>query len=360
MAARANTTCAWQTIVTNGQTTTSEDCTGTGITKSADESVCPAPKPSDGLNSHSICCCGQYTAPAASTPPKFDIPQLQITIPTLNLSAVTCTSNNDGTYHCDIPWVAEYIKAIYNYGLDIAGILAAIMLMAGGVLWLISAGDASKVTQAKELITGSIIGLLILVSSYIILTQINPSLMQFYPIGIGTIKKLEFQLAETRNNSTANQYKNAACPSDAELASGVNFYATGYYKPAWEDSDTFRCIVAMQCSCPSGRDLTKNCDQLYGTTDPGYHPCNSFPSTTPYCNKAANGQAPQLGNIAGPSNCNGNLPLGTQVCFKSKTYTITDAGGSIQGRRLDIWNGDSLANALQSTGIGSLTKGACK
>ncbi len=138
------------------------------------------------------CCCRPDAATAViSTPPKFTIPELQIPIDTLTLSAPKCTPNDDGTYQCQIPWLSQYILAIYNYGLSIAGILAAIVLMAGGLLWLISGGDASKVTQAKELIVGSVTGLIILASSYIILVQINPDLVQLYPITIGTIKDSE-------------------------------------------------------------------------------------------------------------------------------------------------------------------------
>ena len=86
-----------------------------------------------------------------------------------------------------MPWIGEYITGIYNYGVNIAGILAAIMLMAGGLLWLVSGGDAGRITQAKELIIGSVTGLIILAGSYIILIQIDPNLVKFAPLNIGTI-----------------------------------------------------------------------------------------------------------------------------------------------------------------------------
>lgn len=313
------------------------------------------------------CCCPNpsYTAPKA-TPPKFVMPELQISIPGLKLTsgdAIKYTDNGDGTYYYQIPWLSEYILGVFNYGLSVAGILAAIVLMAGGVLWLVSSGDASKVTQAKELIIGSITGLVILSSSYIILTQINPALTQFYPIGIGTIKQGDFEnaLAVTRNNSQADTYKNAPCATDQELASGIEFYATGYYKPAWENTDKFFCVVGMQCSCPNGddRDTSKNCDFLYGKTYPNYHPCKPFGANIEYCNAMASGGVPQIGDIAGPSNCRANLPLGSKVCFKGKTYTVKDAGGGIKGKRIDIWSGASLKDAYANTGTGILKKGPC-
>ncbi|MCX6794472.1 MAG: pilin [Candidatus Falkowbacteria bacterium] len=145
-----------------------------------------------------ICCCqpeGSLITPVsgAQTPktPKFIMPELQINIPTLKLTAsssINYITDDKGNTNVAIPWISEYIIAIYNYGLSVAGILAAIVLMAGGVLWLVSGGDASKVTQAKELITGSVIGLVILASSYVLLIQVNPNLVKFKPISIGTIK----------------------------------------------------------------------------------------------------------------------------------------------------------------------------
>lgn len=74
--------------------------------------------------------------------------------------------------------LARYIEAIYDYGMKIGGILAAIMLMAGGVIWLTSGGDAGQVGKAKNIITGSITGLVLLFSSYFILNTINPNLVK--------------------------------------------------------------------------------------------------------------------------------------------------------------------------------------
>jgi hypothetical protein len=74
------------------------------------------------------------------------------------------------------------------------------MLMAGGAIWLVSAGDASRVTQAKELIIGSIVGIIILFTSYIILIQINPDLTKFYPITLGNIKNQDFEPVSNEGN----------------------------------------------------------------------------------------------------------------------------------------------------------------
>lgn len=90
---------------------------------------------------------------------------------------VKCEKIGD-TESCKIPWVGIYIHAIYNYAIKIGIIIAAIALMIGGLLWLISAGNANRVSQAKSWIGGSLTGLLLLTTSYVLLYEINPNLME--------------------------------------------------------------------------------------------------------------------------------------------------------------------------------------
>jgi hypothetical protein len=244
-----------------------------------------------------------------------------VPLPTTKLSEVNCRPDG-GNYNCPIPWIGEYIVSIYNYGVGVAGILAAIVLMAGSINWPMD-------NVSKEMGT------------------------------CHYIKEAEVKLAAGRYNNVAQSYRDATCASETDLTEGVEFYATGYYKPRWENTKNFWCVVAMQCSCPNGINHSETCDFLYGETFPGYHPCQYFSESTPYCNLTASGQAPQLGDIAGPGNCQDTLPYGTKVCFKGKTYTITDTGGGIKGKRIDIWSGDSLKDAYANTGMGILKKGAC-
>ncbi len=96
-----------------------------------------------------------------------------------------------GGASCKIPWIAIYIYAVYNYLLGIGGFLAAIALMIGGVLWLISAGNANRVSQAKSWITGSLTGLIILLTSYVLLYEINPELLGMKYIQMETIEPLD-------------------------------------------------------------------------------------------------------------------------------------------------------------------------
>ncbi len=139
-----------------------------------------------------------YPLPALAQSKKDSVKSLQftpqITIPDSDFQSNVPTSVGEysGTdKSIDSTLLPKYIGAIYKYGLAIAGILATIMLMAAGVIWLISGGDSGKVSQAKELISGSIAGLIILVVSWVILNTINPDLVNLKSIETTNLAKIE-------------------------------------------------------------------------------------------------------------------------------------------------------------------------
>lgn len=107
-------------------------------------------------------------------------PQVQIPVSGSGLDKASTTvgtyNSKTGVMSSDL--LARYIQAIYSYGLTIATILAVIVLMGAGLLWLTSAGNDARITQAKEMISGSVVGLLILFGSWMLLNTINPNLLK--------------------------------------------------------------------------------------------------------------------------------------------------------------------------------------
>jgi len=73
--------------------------------------------------------------------------------------------------------MVDYIKYLYKFLVGIAGILAVFMIMYGGMQWIFSGGNPSKITAAKETIFGAVIGLFLAVGSYTLLRTVNPSLV---------------------------------------------------------------------------------------------------------------------------------------------------------------------------------------
>jgi hypothetical protein len=236
--------CSWETLTTSytpaipgsaPSISTSGGCAPKNLKEVTDKSCVATIKPNFSANSGktAVCCCSDLSANQA-TPPIFKIPNFQVKIPGMaDLSKPTCLENGDGTYQCEIPWLGEYIKGIYNYAFAIAGILAALILMAGGLIWLISGGDASRITQAKELIIGSVTGTIILATSYLILVQVNSDLVNLQPISIGTISRIMIGNEAPEGATTDlfkclyEKYGNSASEVQKKLTT-VNFLGKDY------------------------------------------------------------------------------------------------------------------------------------
>ena len=85
---------------------------------------------------------------------------------------------------CEIPWMSEYISALYQYGVGLAAVLAAVMIMVGGFIWLMSGGSPDKVGKAKDFIISALSGLFLALFSFMILNGINPRLVEIDPLAV--------------------------------------------------------------------------------------------------------------------------------------------------------------------------------
>jgi len=75
----------------------------------------------------------------------------------------------------DITPLTNTLSSYYNkFFVPIGAVLAAVVIIYGGILYSTSQGDAGKITVAKEYIFGAIIGLVILVSAGYIVGLIMP------------------------------------------------------------------------------------------------------------------------------------------------------------------------------------------
>lgn len=79
---------------------------------------------------------------------------------------------------------ATYVNLLYRIAILIAGVLAVVMITIGGMEYMASDSPFSK-GDGKTKITNALIGLLLLVSSYLILNTINPQLLNLN-IAIGS------------------------------------------------------------------------------------------------------------------------------------------------------------------------------
>lgn len=63
---------------------------------------------------------------------------------------------------------AEIIAQVISYALSFLGVLFLSLLIYAGFLWMTAAGDQEKITKAKDILQSSVIGLIIIISSYTI------------------------------------------------------------------------------------------------------------------------------------------------------------------------------------------------
>jgi hypothetical protein len=128
----------------------------------------------------------------------WEIPQPQIDIPTVELT---------DPYPCGdgmcVPWIGDYIAGIYQYAIGIVGIVAALVIMYGGVLWITAGGNASRIDEAKTWMGAALAGLVLALSSYVILYQVNPDLVKRQGIQVKTAKDVPREETDTSELGTA-------------------------------------------------------------------------------------------------------------------------------------------------------------
>src|SRR6056297_1580106 len=106
--------------------------------------------------------------------------------------------------------IAQYVNAVYKYLVAAGGVLAGIMFAVGGFMYITSAGDSGKAKDGRKYIINAILGLLLLVSSYVVLDTINPNATVLKDIAV---KKID------RNALTGSL--GCPCNSDSDCDSAV-------------------------------------------------------------------------------------------------------------------------------------------
>lgn len=66
-----------------------------------------------------------------------------------------------------------YLPLFYTWSISLGGALAVLMIIIGGYEYATSGGDVEKCNQAKEKIIGSILGLMLLVTAYLIVQALH-------------------------------------------------------------------------------------------------------------------------------------------------------------------------------------------
>lgn len=78
----------------------------------------------------------------------------------------------------------ETITGIIRIGLSLLGIIAVVIILAGGFKWMTAGGNEEKVTEARKMIISGVIGLAIIMSAFAIAQFVIGSLAQQTGAGV--------------------------------------------------------------------------------------------------------------------------------------------------------------------------------
>lgn len=123
-------------------------------------------------------------------------PLLEINIPSLKFGDVLDAVDEGG--FLTIPWIAEYLAAIYKFAMVAVSIAAIFMIIKQGFDMVMSVGDAEKKSTAYKRIAQIIIGVVIMWGSYAILYYINPDLVNFKALKVRYVYGLELEPGNER------------------------------------------------------------------------------------------------------------------------------------------------------------------
>jgi len=113
--------------------------------------------------------------------------------------------------------ISTYIPSLFVLLIALAGGLAVIMIVVGGIQYL-STDAVSGKSEGKERITNALVGLLLAIAAYIILNTVNPQILQFNlkipgtaPVVVRPVVPVPLPPASTTPPTTCNIGPSTAC-----------------------------------------------------------------------------------------------------------------------------------------------------
>lgn len=101
----------------------------------------------------------------------------------------------EGVQDADETLLSRYLRAIYVYFIWIVGIVATVMVIYGGLRWVAAAGNPGQIKEARDIIDNAVIGVIIGLTSVVLLNIINPKLTHLVLPGLTRIQKIPGNIA---------------------------------------------------------------------------------------------------------------------------------------------------------------------
>lgn len=137
----------------------------------------------------------------------------------------------------------EVIISVINWSMGILALIAVIIIIVGGVIWMLSRGEEEKITQAKAFLRNGLIGLVIVLSAWGVAVYVLNLLLDFTDAQAG----YDTPDDETRYGDDSPFYVDHTNPSDGDTEVTLcHIVAATFSFPLNEDSvtdDTFKVWI---------------------------------------------------------------------------------------------------------------------
>ena len=92
-------------------------------------------------------------------------------------TGIDATASVAGLKPANTLTLPQVIGNILGYVLSLLGVVALAFIIAGGYMWMTAGGNDEQIKKAKSLLTNSIIGLVIIVTAYVVVNFVVTSII---------------------------------------------------------------------------------------------------------------------------------------------------------------------------------------
>jgi hypothetical protein len=142
----------------------------------------------------------------AQTAPGTDKYTLLEPLPCYQTNGVSCPSGGNGNTESSVD-LQQYVQYFFNMVIALSAAAAVFMIAAGGLQYMTTDSWQGK-SDGKDRVKNAVIGLLMVLCSYLILQTINPQLVNIpstlvTPLGITPTTTTPFFTNQSTNNNTS-------------------------------------------------------------------------------------------------------------------------------------------------------------
>jgi hypothetical protein len=141
----------------------------------------------------------------------------------------------------------EYIRSIFVLFIWAVGILAVVMITFGGVRWVAAAGNPTSINAAKEIITNSVIGLIIALTTVVLLNVINPDLVSMPGLSVRPVSACLVKLLQEATEASGGV---------ATSCNGITAAYTGSPDQVCFEDSTKPCVSGLNDMIDKAADFT--------------------------------------------------------------------------------------------------------